>query len=56
MEFINLPLIKNPLNWFTVFMMIVIAMIGFHFVVKLFEGGGSAANVSNPLSNNTGAT
>jgi hypothetical protein len=49
-ELINKGLIKNPLNWFIVVMMVVVAGIGFHFLFKVIQGGGGgASNLSNPL-------
>lgn len=34
MEFINLPVLKNPLNWLTVFMMIFIVVMGFDVLFR----------------------
>jgi hypothetical protein len=34
MELINYGLIKHPLNWLTVILMVLIAAIAFHFVLK----------------------
>lgn len=33
MEVINWPLLKHPMNWLTVLLMVMIASIAFHFVV-----------------------
>jgi hypothetical protein len=49
-EILNMGLLKNPLNWFIVVMMVVVAGIGFHFLFKVIQGGGgSAPNLANPL-------
>lgn len=54
MEIINKGLIKNPLNWFIVVLMVVVAGIGFHFLFKVIQGGGgSTSSLANPLSTNT---
>lgn len=53
MDFVNTALLKNPLNWFIILFMLVIAGAGFHFVVKLFQSSGNAANLANPVSTNT---
>ena len=34
MEVINVELIKHPINWVTVTLMVLIAAIGLHFVLK----------------------
>ncbi len=34
MEVINFELIKHPINWITVLLMVLIAFIAFHFVLK----------------------
>lgn len=54
MEILNTAVLKNPLNWFIVLFMVVIAGIGFHFLVKIFQGSGNAASTANPVSTNTG--
>ena len=33
-KIINFDLIKHPVNWITVMLMVLIAAIGFHFVLK----------------------
>jgi hypothetical protein len=35
--FINLPLIKHPLNWAIVFLMLIIAAIAGHELLSLFD-------------------
>ena len=34
MQVINFEIIKHPANWFTVLLMVLIAAIAFHFVLK----------------------
>jgi len=34
MEVINLEILKHPINWITVLLMVLIAAIAFHFVLK----------------------
>ena len=34
MEVINLEILKHPINWITVVLMVLIAAIAFHFVLK----------------------
>lgn len=41
---LNWALMKNPLNWFTIILMLMIALFFFHFSAKLVEqklGGNS---------------
>lgn len=54
MEILNLPVMKNPLNWFIVLFMVVIAGLGFHFLIKIFQSPVDGASVANPVSTNTG--
>lgn len=37
MEIINWSLLKNPLNWFIVTLMVVIAAMGFDIVLREFR-------------------
>ena len=37
MEVINWPLLKHPMNWLIVVLMVVIASIAFHFVVLHYQ-------------------
>ncbi len=34
MEVINWEIIKHPVNWLTVILMVLIAAIAFHFILK----------------------
>lgn len=34
MEVINFEIIRHPINWITVILMVLIAAIAFHFVLK----------------------
>jgi len=35
---LNWPLIKNPINWAVIILMVMIAMFAFHFASKLVSG------------------
>lgn len=37
MTFINTGLIKAPINWITVFLMVLIAGIGIHFIARHYQ-------------------
>lgn len=37
MQVVNWPLIKNPLNWLIVLLMLVIAGMAGHYAVTLFQ-------------------
>jgi hypothetical protein len=54
MEILNLPVMKNPLNWFIVLFMVVIAGLGFHFLIKIFQSSGPTSGLANPISTNDG--
>ena len=44
MEVVNWPLIKHPMNWAIVILMVVIASIAFHFVVLHYQGSLGSQN------------
>ena len=37
MEFVNWPLLKHPMNWMIVLLMVIIAAIAFHFVIQHYR-------------------
>ncbi len=41
---LNFELMKNPLNWIIVFLMIAIAGLGLAFVMQSFSGRNSSEN------------
>jgi len=38
MQLLNVGLVKNPLNWLIIFLMLVIAAIGGHLLMSYFGG------------------
>lgn len=37
MEFINVDLMKHPVNWLTLFLMVFIAMIAVHLGLRMWQ-------------------
>jgi hypothetical protein len=52
---INWDLIKNPFNWFIVLLMVVIAMIGFHSLFKLFGNTSGASPIPDTFNDTSGS-
>lgn len=48
MSLLNVPLLKNPVNWITVILMLVLAGIAGHLALKYF--GASASGVSSRVA------
>lgn len=53
MEFINFKLIKSPLNWFTIILMVLIAGILLHIIADAF--GVNPAKAVDPTQNQPGS-
>jgi hypothetical protein len=41
MQIVNWPVLKHPVNWLTVGLMIFVAGLAFHFVLTYLNGGPS---------------
>jgi hypothetical protein len=52
-EFLNFKILKSPLNWFTIVLMVLIAGILLHIVLSSF--GASPAKAIDPTQNQPGS-
>jgi len=46
MEIVNLAILKHPMNWVILFLMVFLAGIGLHFVLLHFSGGKGGGTIA----------
>lgn len=49
-KFLNVKILKNPLNWLVVFSMALIAYYALHFILLHYSGKNSAPPSTQPIT------